>query len=181
PPAAAPRPDNATYDSVSTWLDTELDKAAAAHPNPGRVAVHRLNRTEYQNAIRDLLALEIDASSLLPGDDAAYGFDNIADLLKVSPDLLDSYLGAANKISRLAVGDKSLSLGSGAYVVSKFYRQTDRAADALPFGSRGGAAIRHYFPADGEYTIKIRVSGVSRSAIPVQVWLDGLLVEALPT
>jgi cytochrome c551/c552 len=181
PPATSLRPPRATYDSVSSWLESELDRFAAEHPNPGRIAVHRLNRTEYQNVIRDLLALDIDASALLPGDDAAYGFDNIADMLKVSPEALDSYLTAANKISRLAVGDTSMTLGSGTYVVSKYYRQNERADEALPFGSQGGVAVRHYFPYDGEYVLKIRVGGLSKPAMPIEVRVDDSLAATLLT
>jgi mono/diheme cytochrome c family protein len=151
PPVGRPRPDQATYDGFASWLETELDRAAAAKPNPGRTATfHRLNRTEYQNAVRDLLAVEIDAASLLPGDDAAFGFDNIGELLSVSPDLLDAYLSAASKISRLAIGDPAMALGSASYSLSKYLLQSDRMSEDLPFGSRGGVAMRHYFPYDGE-------------------------------
>jgi mono/diheme cytochrome c family protein len=181
PPGTAPRPPKETYDSLSAWLEAELDRAGTARPNPGRTAVHRLNRTEYQNVIRDLLALDIDASTLLPGDDAAFGFDNIADLLKVSPDLLDSYLMAANKISRLAVGDPAVGLGSVSYNVSKTATQINRADEELPFGSRGGAAIRHYFPYDGEYLIRVRVVGTARPAATVEVRIDNSLTAALPS
>ena len=162
PPVGRPRPDAAGYASFSSWLEGELDNAAKAEPKPGRTATfHRLNRIEYQNAVRDILGLDIDASGMLPGDDAAFGFDNIGEMLTVSPDLLDRYLSAANKISRLAIGDTSTQLGSANYPVSQYLLQVDRMSDDLPFGSRGGAAIRHYFPADGEYTFKIRVAGTS--------------------
>src|SRR5262245_36645927 len=181
PPSGAPRPPKETYAMMTSWLEKELDRASAQKPNPGRTAIHRLNRTEYQNVIRDLFGLEVDAS-LLPGDDAAYGFDNIADLLKVSPDLLDSYLTVANKVSRFAVGDKALSLGSASYNLSKYYTQVDRADEDLPLGSRGGAAIHHYAPYDGEYTIRIQVVGLSRP-VPanVEVRVDDVLVATLPT
>src|SRR5688572_7051917 len=104
PPAGLPRPDTATVARAVASLETALDRAAALRPNPGRSVVHRLNRTEYGNAIRDLLGLEVDASALLPADNSDHGFDNIADVLSVSPALLDRYLSAARKISRLAVG-----------------------------------------------------------------------------
>src|SRR5579871_5518506 len=181
PPAGSRRPDKATYDSLASWLETQLDQAASAHPYPGPSVLHRLNRTEYQNAIRDLLTLDIDASALLPGDDAAFGFDNIAELLKVSPDLLEGYLAAANKISRLAVGDKSLGLGSASYPVSQFYLQNDRMSEDLPFGSRGGAAVHHYFPYDGEYVVKIRVEGAPRPSEAIEIRVDGSRVAALET
>ena len=115
PPVNMPRPDNATYDAVATWLETELDRAAAARPNPGRPAdLHRLNRTEYANAVRDLLGVEIDPTSMLPPDAQAHGFDTNADALGVEPALLDRYLTAAAKIARVAVGDPTLRPASSA-------------------------------------------------------------------
>ena len=191
PPIGRPRPDAAGYARFASWLEGELDGAAKASPNPGRPATfHRLNRLEYQNAVRDILGLDVDASGMLPGDDAAFGFDNIGDMLTVSPDLLDRYLTAANKISRLAVGDTSTQLGSAMYPVSQYLLQTDRMSDDLPFSSRGGAAIRHYFPADGEYAFKIRFAGLSpitassfRERMPqtVDVRIDGERVAQLTT
>ena len=160
PPAGMPRPDKATYDSFSTYLETALDRAAAANPNPGRPAIHRLNRAEYTNAIRDLLAIDTDAidiPSLLPPDDSGYGFDNIGDVLSVSPMLLERYLSAARKMVRLAMGDSNIRPDLETYDVSRFLMQDDRASEALPFGSRGGIAIRHFFPLDGEYAIKIHL------------------------
>jgi hypothetical protein len=157
PPAGTPRPNKATYDSMAAYLEAELDGAAETHPNPGRPAIHRLNRTEYTNAIRDLLGLEIDGAALLPADDASYGFDNIGDVLTVSSTLLERYLSAAEKISRLAVGDPKIRPTLQTYGVSQRLEQDSRASEALPFGSRGGLAIRHYFPLDGEYTIRVRL------------------------
>ena len=174
PPVGRPRPDKATHDGFVTWLETELDRAAVAMPNPGRTATfHRLNRTEYENVIRDLLAIEVDASSLLPPDDAAYGFDNIGGLLSVSPDLLDRYLSAAGRVSRLAVGDPAMGLGSASYSISKKLHQDDRMSEDLPFGSRGGTAIRHYFPYDGEYDIRVRFNGSARLPQVVELRVDG--------
>jgi hypothetical protein len=182
PPVGLPRPDPASYANLVSWLESELDRAAVVRPNPGRTAVyHRLNRTEYQNAIRDILGLEIEAATFLPGDDAAYGFDNIGEVLTVSPDLLDSYLTAANKISRLAVGDTAIQLGSGSYSVSKYLLQTDRMSNDLPFGSRGGAAVRHYFPADGEYVIRLQFQFTARGVEPLEIRLDGARVAELTT
>jgi hypothetical protein len=179
PPTGLPRPEPAASAAFTGWLEGELDRAAGRNLNPGRAAAfHRLNRTEYQNAIRDILGLDIDAAPLLPGDDAAFGFDNIGEMLTVSPDLLDRYLSAANKISRLAVGDSALPLGSATYSISQFLLQADRMSADLPFGSRGGAAIRHYFPYDGEYVVKIRFAGLSRPPQPVEVRLDGTLVAS---
>ena len=157
------------YDSFATYLETELDRAAKANPNPGRAVIHRLNRTEYTNAIRDLLALEINGRSLLPGDDSAgYGFDNIGENLTVSPALLERYLSAAEKISRLAVGDASMSPALKTYDVPQRLVQEDRMSEDLPFGSRGGIAFRHYFPLDGEYIITVRLQRSSHN--------DGIIV-----
>ena len=158
PPAGNRRPEKAAYARFVGFLETGLDRAAAVSPNPGRAALHRLNRTEYTNAIRDLLALEVDGKALLPGDDSGYGFDNIADVLRVSPGLLDRYLLAAQRIARVAVGDPTIRPGAATYNVPYLLlRQDDRMSEELPFGSRGGIAIRHQFPGDGEYAIKIRL------------------------
>jgi mono/diheme cytochrome c family protein len=157
PPAGMPRPDQATYDSWAAYLETALDRAAAASPQPGRPAIHRLNRAEYRNAIRDLLAIDIDVESLLPADDSGYGFDNIADLLSVSPVLLERYMSAAGKISRLAIGDGAMHPVLATYRVPPLLMQDERMSEDLPFGTRGGLAIRHDFPVDGEYVIKIRL------------------------
>jgi len=154
PPAGMPRPDEATYDSLAGYLEEELD---SARPNPGRPVLHRLNRAEYTNAIRDLLALEIDGASLLPGDDSGYGFDNIGDVLSVSPMLMERYLSTARKISRLALGHHTGHPDSETYEVPGFLRQEDRASEDLPFGSRGGISVRHFFPLDGEYLVKVRL------------------------
>ena len=157
PPVGMPRPDKATYDAFATYLETSLDRAAAAKPNPGRVAIHRLNRAEYTNAVRDLLALDIDVQSLLPVDDSGYGFDNIADVLSVSPMLLVRYMSAAGKVTRSAIGDPTVLPNLETYDVPYLLTQDERMSEDLPFGSRGGTAIRHNFPVDGEYLIKIRL------------------------
>jgi hypothetical protein len=159
PPTGLPRPDRATYDALAAAIETTIDRAAAARPDPGRTdAVHRLNRAEYQNAVRDLLGVEIDVSSLLPADDAdQHGFDNIASVLSVSPTLLERYLHAGRKIARMAAGGPSVDPVSEIYTLPLLRHQNDRMSEDLPFGSRGGTAIRHYFPVDGEYTIKIRL------------------------
>ena len=159
PPAGRPRPDGQTYDRVATWLETRLDAAADANLDPGRPAVlHRLNRAEYRNAIRDLLALDVDVSSLLPPDTSSYGFDNIGDVLGLSPLLLESYLAAANRISRLAVAsDSGVAVTADVYRVSTELTQRDRL-DGLPFGTRGGTLVDHFFPVDGEYEIRVRLA-----------------------
>ena len=157
PPAGRPRPDQATYEAVASVLETALDRAAANNPNPGRTATHRLNRSEYANAIRDLLDLEVDGRALLPPDDADLGFDNMADILSMSPARLERYLSAARRIARLALGDPAGAPTSETYVVPKLRFQDHRMSEDLPFGSRGGLAIRHHFPVDAEYDIRIRL------------------------
>ena len=157
PPQGLPRPDNATIDGFVRWLESSIDRETVETPNPGRASLHRLNRTEYQNAIRDLLDLDIDASALLPADDESYGFDNIADVLKVSPSLLEQYLVASHKISSLAVGDP------GTTPISHLHRiPPDRAQDehieGLPLGTRGGTLIRHTFPLDATYQINVKLT-----------------------
>ena len=150
------RPDDATYDAVIASLETSLDRAAAAHPNPGRTAtIRRLTRTEYQNAIRDLLALDIDAASLLPADESSYGFDNVT-VGDLSPTLLDRYVSAAEKISRLAVGRPSRSPGGDTIRIPPDLTQEEHL-EGLPLGTRGGAVVHYTFPLDGEYEIQIRL------------------------
>ncbi len=157
PPAGRPRPEPARYASFAAWLEVTIDGAAAADPRPGRPTARRLNRTEYANAIRDLLGLDIDARALLPADDRAYGFDNNADMLPMSTALLERYLTAAARISRLAVGDPALRPSVTTYGVSRLRLQDGRAGPDLPFGSRGGAVVRHYFPLDAEYVVTARL------------------------
>jgi mono/diheme cytochrome c family protein len=155
PPPGRPRPDRATYAAMSSWLETALDAAAAARPNPGRVAVHRLNRVEYTNAVRDLLDLEVDTRSLLSADQTdQQSFDNMASVLSVSPSLLEGYLSASRRVSRLAMGDPTIGSVIETYKVPRALVQDVRTGDDLPFGSQGGAVIRHVFPLDGDYTIK---------------------------
>src|SRR5579871_1357874 len=155
PPAKMPRPDPTTTADLVQWLEDALDRAAAANPNPGRVGVHRLNRAEYTNAVRDLLNVEIDGRSMLPADDSGYGFDNIADVLSVSPALLGRYMSAAAQTSRLAIGDPRIRPSIETYTLSPKLLQDSRMSEDLPFGSRGGIAILHEFPLDGEYLIKV--------------------------
>lgn len=155
PPGGMPRPDGPTYQAAITTLETALDRAAAVRPNPGRIAVHRLNRAQYGNAIRDLLGLEVDTQTLLRPDETGYGFDNVADVLTISPALMDEYKLAAWKISRLAVGDPTIRPSVATYKVSRFVDQEFRVSEELPFGSRGGTVIDHTFPLDGEYVLRI--------------------------
>jgi hypothetical protein len=183
PPPGRPRPDKTTYNTLRSSLEAALDREAARNPNPGRPAMHRLNRLEYTNAVGDLLALPIDGRSLLPLDETAFGFDNNADVLTILPGLLERYMSAARKISRLAVGDRTLRPVAETYPVSELVSQEDRLSEDLPFGSRGGIAIHHYFPLDAEYTLRIRlqrdkagtgaVRGLSGGPQQIDVHLDG--------
>src|SRR5438270_320627 len=153
PPAGRFRPDEETYAALVKYVESGRDRLAEEKPNPGRPTLHRLNRTEYGNAVRDLLALEIDVAELLPADDIGYGFDNIGDVLNVSPLLLERYLVVAGKISRLAVGDPTLPASYQTYTVPHGLIQRDRVSEDMPLGSRGGSFIHHLFPVDGEYEI----------------------------
>jgi mono/diheme cytochrome c family protein len=158
PPAGAPRPDRATLDSLAAAVEATLDRAAAAAPNPGAPALHRLNRTEYGNAVRDLLELPIDAAALLPGDDSSEGFDNQASVLSVSPALMQAYVTAAAKISRLAVGDPTISADITTYVAPRGMSQAGHR-EGLPLGTRGGLLVQHVFPLDAEYEFRIGRAG----------------------
>ncbi len=156
PPQGSPRPDAATHDALRNWLEQELDHGAAARPNPGRPMLHRLNRVEYGNAVRDLLALRVDVASLLPPDDSGYGFDNIADLLGVSPVLLERYLEAAGRISDMAVGDRNAEPTALVYRVRQDASQ-DRHVDGMPLGTVGGTAVEPTLPLDGEYDLRVKL------------------------
>jgi cytochrome c551/c552 len=157
PPVGMPRPDDATYEAVISYLERSLDRAAAAKPNPGRTdTFRRLNRTEYQNAIRDLLGLDVDVASLLPSAESSYGFDNVT-VGDLSPTLLDRYISAAEKISRLAVGRPGRSPGGDTIRIPPDLTQEEHL-DGLPVGTRGGAVVRYTFPLDAEYEIQIRLA-----------------------
>src|SRR5579871_1090310 len=177
PPPGVRRPDKATYVALASALEGKLDRAALERPNPGRPAVHRLNRAEYANAIRDLLGVVVDAREMLPADDSGYGFDNIADVLSVSPGLLERYLLAASKIGRLAVGDPSIRPAITSYRVSPLAVQDDRMSEDLPFGSRGGIAVRHQFPVDGEYVIKVLPQNPPAVKQALEVWVDRVKIK----
>jgi hypothetical protein len=160
PPAGARRPDRGSLDAFATAIEGAIDLHAASNPNPGRVPLHRMNRVEYANAIRDLLALDVDPSTLLPADDSSRGFDNIADVLGVSPSLLERYVSAAAKISRLAVGERDAAPAQVTYTVKGDLSQ-NQTLDGQPLGTRGGTTIRHNFPVDGEYDIKLSLLKLS--------------------
>jgi hypothetical protein len=164
PPEGSPRPDRPTQSALAGFIESRLDRAALERPNPGRPSAHRLNRAEYANAIRDLLALEVDAATLLPADDSADGFDNIADVLSLSPALLEGYLSAAAKIGAIAVGSPKITANSETYRVRGDTNQTEHL-EGLPLGTRGGVVARHTFPLDGEYVIKVKLQETNLGTI----------------
>src|SRR5687767_14227502 len=177
PPAGRPRPDRPTYDAVASHLEAKLDAAASSQPNPGRLPLlHRLTRTEYKNAIRDLLALDdlakdADLDLLLPADNSSSGFDNIADLLFVSSTQLEQYLSAAQKLSSVAVGDSSMPPLVDLYRMSDQFNQ-EFQAEGAPFGTRGGTVIRTYLPLDGEYRIHIELADAPREPHQIEIAVD---------
>ena len=181
PPPGAPRPDKATYLATSAWLTGSLDRAAAAVPNAGRVeGLHRLNRAEYRNVMRDLLGVEgLDVDQMLPSDDASYGFDNIAGTLGISPTHLERYLAAARKVARIAVGDTTIPAYGETEMIPNDLSQ-DMQREELPMGTRGGRLVRRYFPVDGEYLLRFQtVTGVLTSEDEpnfVEVTVDGARV-----
>jgi hypothetical protein len=160
PPPGMPRPALSKYEQLRDWLEAELDRKAAVHPNPGAVVLHRLNRTEYANAIRDLLDLQVDVSTLLPPDDSARGFDNVAGSLTISPTLLEAYTTAATRIARMAVGYWK-SPTAAAYIAPPDSSQNQHI-EGLPFGTRGGMAVQHTFPSDGEYHFSVQNLGIGK-------------------
>jgi len=188
PPPGMPRPDKATLDALATWAENELDRAyltqfKSAHSNPGRVGLHRLNRAEYGNAVRDLLGLEVDPAELLPADDTSAGFDNIADALTVSPVLLERYLSAAWKITSVALGDPNITPATQTFRVRSDASQ-DQHIEGLPVGTRGGLLVKYNFPLDAEYLFKVKfwsntVNTVRGLEFPsrVEITLDGARVK----
>ena len=180
PPRPRPRPDQDAYDGFRARLEGELDRAAAANPNPGRTeTLHRLSRTEYRNAVRDLLALDADVDQLLPADDTSYGFDNIAGVLGVSPTLMERYLSAARKISRLAVASPVPSPTADTFRIASDLGQDERI-EGLPFGTRGGVLVDYHFPEDAEYVIEVMPDGPLRvEPHQLEVTVDGERVELL--
>ncbi|MFL2850151.1 MAG: DUF1592 domain-containing protein [Pseudohongiellaceae bacterium] len=187
PPMEMPKPSEAVYNELVSWLESEIDELAATAPNPGRTdTFHRINRAEYANSVRDLLNINVDVEELLPADDIdAYGFDNMADVLTVSPALMERYLSAARKTARLAIGEEPLGPVSQIYEVPILLNQNDRMSDDLPFGSRGGVAMDHYFPVAGQYDLSLRlhrnyvnyIRGMG-SQHEIEVRLDGKLIQS---
>ncbi len=186
PPPKMPRADAATYRVVATALENDIDQAWAANPNPGRISsVHRLNRAEYNNAIRDLFRLDFDVKPLLPGDDTADGsFDNFADVLSISTVHLERYMSVARQITRLATGLPPAQPGMERFEIPLHVLQDDRQSEDLPLGSRGGIAIHYNFPVDGEYLIKVRLQRQYQDYLKGMGWpqkldvrLDGKLLK----
>jgi mono/diheme cytochrome c family protein len=179
PPAGRPRPDTATYQAVAIWMEQQIDRAWEANPNPGRIgAVHRLNRVEYNNAIRDLFSLDIDVKPLLPGDETADGsFDNFADSLSISTAHLERYMSVARQVTRLAIGLPPTSPGIERFEIPLHVLQDDRQSEDLPLGSRGGIAVSHDFPVDGEYLIKVRLQRQYQDYIKGMGWPQQLDVR----
>jgi hypothetical protein len=187
PPPGGPRPDDATYEKVIAEIESAIDTAAAAAPIPGRPLTRRLTRVEYTNAIRDLLGFEFDGESMLPADHAGHGFDNMGEVLSVSPLLMERYLFAAERISRLAIGDPKSGPATETYHVSGRRMQDDRVSEELPFGSRGGTVVSHLFPADGEYVIRVLLQRNDDGYIrglqeqhQLDVLLDGAPLQRFP-
>ncbi|MSO63419.1 MAG: DUF1587 domain-containing protein, partial [Acidobacteria bacterium] len=184
PPVGRPRPDRATSEALVSWLETALDEAGMAVVNPGPPSTfHRLSRTEYKNAVRDLLALEnlpreMEVALLLPADSSSSGFDNVSELLLVSPTLLERYLAAAQKISRLAVGDPEIPVLVDTYRFPQELPQ-DVHVDGLPVGTRGGTVFRHHVPLDGEYLVSVELAGRAVEPHQIEVSVDGARVELL--
>ena len=185
PPPRRPRPDDDSYRAFASWLETSLDRAADAAPNPGRPQLHRMNRAEYRNAVRDLLALDADVSAL-PADDSTFGFDNIADALGVSPLLLESYVTTARKISRLAVGSPVIPTVTTTYKTPEDLTQ-DYHLRELPLGTRGGIRVAEHFPVDAEYEIRVRLRRTAGGTIRgigeehhLELTLDGERIGLFP-
>jgi hypothetical protein len=160
PPPGMPRPPLAKYEQLHDWLEAEIDRKAAENPNPESVVLHRLNRTEYANAIRDLLDLRLDVTTLLPADDSARGFDNVAGSLALSPTPLEAYMTAAIRIARTAVG--FWKTPTAAAYIAPVDSSQNQHIDGLPFGTRGGMAVRHTFAADGEYKFSVQNLGIGK-------------------
>ena len=177
-PPACPGPTQPHIRRSPRALETELDRNALAHPNPGAPAVHRLNRAEYRNAVRDLLDLDLDHSANLPPDDSGYGFDNIGDVLTVSPLHMEKYLANARRIARLAIGTLKPSSALERFTPPR--GTANDSIDALPLNERGGILIHRYFPFDAEYSILVRVRGNPGPGMPpakLDLRIDGQRVK----
>src|SRR5262249_25542012 len=189
PPQGVSHPKEADYVGFTTWLAGSIDRAWEGHSTPGRYVVHRLNRAEYANAVRDLLAVDIDVSDVLPTDGAEFGFDNIATALKTSPLLLEGYVTAAQRVAAMAVGDAQVLPGTAEHSISREFSQNGYI-EGLPLGTIGGTVVRHVFPADAEYKLSGRLvrgvqegyAGVESNDIPYTfvITIDGAEVYSAP-
>jgi mono/diheme cytochrome c family protein len=187
PPAGMPRPDRATYESFAAYLESSLDKYGAEHPQPAFASLRRLNRTEYFNAVRELLAVEINDDTLLPPDDTMYGFDNVGAVLTLSPLLAEQYIVAARTIRRLALGQADMPPDMVTYNVPRYLMQDDWLGESMPLGTRGGMSVKHHFPMDGEYIVRIRlqrnsrdyIRGLLNGAHQIDLRIDGVRVSQL--
>lgn len=186
PPSGVPRPDEATYDGLASYLETALDQRAENEPQPGRPSLRRLNRSEYINSVRDLLGVYILDDTILPADDTMFGFDKIANVLTLSPLLAEQYISAARKVRRLALGDSQVQPVFDIYSVSGYLMQTSWMGEDMPFGSRGGTSVDHHFPMDGEYVVQVRLQRNSREYIrgltephQFEVRLDGRKIKQI--
>ena len=185
PPSGSPRPDRATLDRLAGSIEQAIDRAAASSPNPGAPGLHRLNRSEYGNAVRDLLDLPVNPDALLPADDSSEGFDNMASVLSVSPALMQAYVNAAAHISRIAVGDPTISAGVTTYIPPRNMSQTGHR-EGMPLGTRGGLEVTHIFPLDAEYEFRVGRAGGGLFGLapvgtgdPVEITLNGERVRLL--
>jgi mono/diheme cytochrome c family protein len=189
PPPGMPRPSEAEYSGFTSWLAASIDRAWEGRSNPGRYVVHRLNRAEYANAVRDLLAVDLDVSDLLPTDGAEFGFDNIATALKTSPLLLEGYVNAAQRVAAMAVGDPQVRPGTTEHSISREFSQNGYI-EGLPLGTFGGTVVHHVFPADAEYKLSGRLvrgvqegyAGVEGNEVPYTfvITVDGQEVYSAP-
>jgi hypothetical protein len=186
PPAGMPRPDDSTYQSMASYITTSLDTLAMTDPRPGGPTIRRLNKTEYINIARDLFAVEITDDTILPSDDTMYGFDNIGEVLTLSPLLTEQYISAARKVRKLALGEPEMQPVFDIYTVSGYLMQDDRMGEDMPFGSMGGTSVNHNFPMDGEYVVQVKLQRNSREYIrgltePYQfdIRLDGERVKLI--
>ena len=185
PPSGLPRPEQSLADEFATYLEKNLDKVAMESPDPGNPVVSRLNRIEFQNSVRDLLGVDIDVTSLLPHDDSGYGFDTVGEALSISPLLAESYMSTSRKISTRAIGNIDIQSITADYEVSRRLVQDERMSEDLPFGTRGGAVVKHHFPVDGEYVIKIQLQRNNDNYIrglgephQIDVRIDGGLLKS---
>lgn len=165
PPSGVPRPDSETYDDMASFIESSLDHVAMTNPRPAGPSIRRLNKTEYINSVRDLLAVEITDDTILPLDDTMYGFDNVGEVLTLSPVLAEKFISAARKVRKQALGEPEMQTVFDIYAVSSYLMQDDRMGEDMPFGSMGGMSVNHHFPMDGEYVVQIKLQRNSREYI----------------